>query len=125
MANINRIKDVIQAIEENENPNYIFDMGAWIAPLRDSGHNVCGSQMCFAGWAVHQAGASLEWEKGLPTGQVITDENRSRHISSWAQEYLQLTNDEADIIFGGFTVNNDITKLKLTIEYALREKIWS
>lgn len=123
MANIDRIKDVIQAIEENENPNYVFDMDVWIAPLRDSGNNICSTQMCFAGWAAHHAGAPLEWEQGLPTGKVIIDENRRTHISTWAEEYLQLTGDEANIIFDGFGVDS-ITKLKLVIENVLGEKIW-
>jgi hypothetical protein len=131
MANRERIKDVLNFIEGMaDNEKLAFDMGSWWsyivrdpkrgprvtgfdipAYLRLQGYtteDVCGTSMCFAGWALYHRDLSA------PT-KLLT-----YHIASEAADYLELTGEQAMDIFGSTHVYT-VDELRKVISEVLYE----
>lgn len=149
MANIQRLRAVVDAIEKNQNPKLHFNMRNWLVEVaseedaatfnankEDEEEEIkCGTTMCLAGWAATVAELpvkrvrrqySYDWDNELHIFDgynVITPEG-DRYIEYWAREYFDFDREEASQILMAFTVST-VDELKLHIEDVLGMKIWS
>lgn len=106
MANLERIRNVIERIELNTNPNLHFDMSNW------NEQSDCGTSMCFAGWAAFIEGKEISREAGSPFRVDGLD------IEKWAKDYFGFTEDQARYIFYHM-VDDDLGALKDHINLVL------
>lgn len=69
----------------------------------------CNTAMCIAGYVAHQYAKPLGWRMGIDT-HMNRGDDRSR-ISDWAQDYLGLTEDQAENLFDGGNKAEDIRRI--------------
>lgn len=141
MANIERIKKVVDAIEANADTRLRFDMAHWLAmtPETKDESNLCGTSMCFAGWAVHLEGLqldpdhswramdlnTLELTNTMNYSYVFDENGLSRSIEAWAKDYFEFSESEVfDIFYAEDRDINTVKDLKEQIEQVIGMKLW-
>ena len=118
MANIQLIKEVVAHIESKQSDYKRFDMDDFYRPFEvfdeSTQENMCGTAMCFAGWA-------MDYKLG---GEELARRRRSDLIiSSESESYLELTDLQADRIFYECGVIT-IPQLKHLLNRVLQEEIF-
>lgn len=91
MANIQRIREVVEFIETKVLPaeDKHFNMGDWhVVRPTDDGYAKCGTTACFAGWTAAYANV-------MPPKTAGWEDEVSRR----AQEWLELDDYQADTLF--------------------------
>ena len=71
----------------------------------------CNTGQCFAGWAALANGAKWVHEDDLWDPYVKDDTHEREHVAEYAQEVLNLTDDESDLLFAGGNTVKDLTKM--------------
>lgn len=139
MADIERIKQVVALIEEDEelHQGKHFHMEQWVTP--PSNPNLpafCNTTMCFAGWTVIAKMGSLEkfLEKAVVLRDTVGWEGTERHyweVTDWAddgigwiaQEWLGINDHQAYGFFYRTHISNS-QELKENITDVLGVTIW-
>jgi hypothetical protein len=138
VANLNRIRAVVDTIEKMKGDKLHFDMSQWWleVPSEEEAEEYerigqpmeCGTTMCFAGWAAFIENMPV---RTIPnhigdarSGYSIDSNGTRRSIEDWATEYFGLTAYEANRIFLPENDVDTIEELKQTIQEVLREKVW-
>lgn len=134
MANLDRIRQVVALIEEDERDHEgkHFFMGEWIdPPNRSDQPAMCNTAMCFAGWAGVAEQGSMEaflekalrkWEEdGQDFGWETTEWGRS--IQVVADRFLELGELQGDAIYYQTRIRSS-EGLKEHITNVLQEEIW-
>lgn len=145
MANTQRIKAVVDFIEKRAvnatgekvgKGKLFFDMEAWyqeITPedvaeakkyISDDNPDLkeCGTYMCFAGWAYYKVKGRKEWVKYQDDIWGLAAHNDT--ISGWAQEYFQITPDQAADLFLYSPDVHSIEGLKARITEVIPEVVF-
>lgn len=128
MANLERIREVVALIEEDERGHggKHFDMHSFIIPPVDpKAPAFCNTKMCFAGWAlVHRDGMEQFLNNALShhawEGWEASEEI---DIEAEARSYMELTKVQSDSIFYRTGIST-VAQLKQEITWDLGEQIW-
>ncbi len=124
MANLERIREVVELIEgweQDANSKYKLDMDSW---YERGGKDFCDTAVCFAGAAVVHAKLPVHTNPAMPGSHiaVVLEDGTVRSIEAWAAEYLGLDYHQAEEIFYSFVTDAD--GLKEKISSVLGEKVF-
>ena len=131
------VLDVIE--HEEKRPEGVgWDQREWVRSVLDEDRNMCGTALCFAGWAAYLNGytepvveqfgvdrarfVEVDALRNPATGETL----RWNEISSFARERLGLNYREADALFFG---GNDLSDLHIIVTVlkgdGLRDYAWA
>lgn len=135
MANIERVKAVVENIEkqlarQKSQPvaNLLsLDMGEWFLETKNVAGDICGTAMCLAGWTAHYAGFKMYQGEDpefsdITVIRVAAGEGDDPTVEVWAQEFLGLDEDEAEIFY--YTDVASVEGLKAALNYVLEEDVF-
>jgi hypothetical protein len=121
MANAEKLRLVLERIErEVEEGTTGWDQSQWALSQtnpskRETPEESCGTSFCFAGWAAVLDGARLFWNERIANSgaavwvadEVLLPDGDVEFIWEYAQKLLELTDQEADVLFyGGNALGN-------------------
>lgn len=109
MVNVERLDNAMAHIVAHPEE---WNQGYWAARVGPS----CNTAYCLGGTVAAQAGAAMEWDTsrfGDAAHYCIDPEGNRQKIDAYAQQLLELSNGDADILFDGI---NSLENLQRMVE---------
>lgn len=114
--NIERIKQLREYLSSNFDETR-FDMGRWCR-LTEQHENICKTASCLAGWAI--AVFEPNATTSLSVGYLLKVGEHRFELPTYAADLLELSEDEADWLFRGFFVGDEMHLEDITLAHAIK-----
>lgn len=104
MANIKMLEEVMDYIKTHPEQ---LRQDVWATQKAD-----CGTACCFAGWTAVLNGYQLDWLEDDDMTSIVRDKDGIHHvISDLAEELLDLTQFEGDVLFAGSNTIDELEQM--------------